>query len=320
MVDDRILWPQNKLQQILPSEMIDNKRGLITYLMLFLAVVFWGFSFVATKIALQSFTPLSLIFFRFGAASLFFLLLLLRTGFPPLTLPNLKNLALLALFQPGLYFTFETIGLQYTSATKTSLIIATIPLVVLILSVIFLKEKLRLQSVAGILISLIGVSLLIFGGESSQDLGGALFGDLLICAAAIAASIYMLMTRYLGQTFTPIQITGMQAIFGAIIFFPPFLYDLKNFRPEAITPESIIALAALTVFATITAFLCYNYALTKIPADRASIWINAIPVVTASGAWLLLGETLTNIQLLGGATVLFAVYLTNRPDKKISIS
>ena len=75
-------------------------------------VLFWGFSFVATKVALQSFTPFCLIFFRFIAASVFFILLLSRCGFPRLSRQNLGHLALLAVFQPGLYFTFETIGLQ----------------------------------------------------------------------------------------------------------------------------------------------------------------------------------------------------------------
>jgi drug/metabolite transporter (DMT)-like permease len=64
----------------------------------------------------------------------------------------------------------------------------------------------------------------------------------------------------------------------------------------------------------IGAFLCYNYALSKLPATRAAIFINGIPVVTAIAAWLLLGEKLTLIQVGGGALVLFAVGLTNWPN------
>jgi drug/metabolite transporter (DMT)-like permease len=116
-----------------------TQNHILTYLALATAVLFWGLSFVATKIALQSFTPFCLIFFRFFAAALFFIILLWRTGFPALTAKNIKSLALLAIMQPGLYFLFETTGLQYTSATKTSLIIATIPIVVLVFSAIFIK-------------------------------------------------------------------------------------------------------------------------------------------------------------------------------------
>lgn len=283
----------------------------ITYLALALAILFWGFSFVATKIALQSFTPFCLIFFRFIVAAVFFLFLLARIGFPPLTATNLKNLAFLAIFQPGLYFTFETIGLQYTTATKTSLIIATIPIVVLLFSILFLKERVRWINCSGILLSLIGVALLIFGGDNSARLGGMLLGDLLIFGAVLSAAIYMVIARRLGQTISPVQITGMQIIFGAVIFFPAFLWDLPKLDWSAVTSDSLIALVALTVFATIGAFLCYNYALSKIPVARAAVCINGIPVVTAFGAWILLGESLTLLQLIGGGIVLAAVYLAN---------
>ncbi len=285
---------------------------LFTYLALALAVLFWGFSFVATKIALQSFTPFCLIFFRFIVASVFFIPLLSRRGLPRLTGQNLRHLALLAVFQPGIYFTFETIGLQYTSATKTSLIIATIPVVVLVLSLIFLKERLRLMNALGVAISLVGVCLLIFGGGGSAGLEGSLFGDLLIFGAVFSASIYMIMTRRLGQSISPVQITGMQIIFGAVIFFPAFLWDLPRLHWSEVSSESLIALVLLTLFATIGAFLCYNFALSRIPAAKAAVCINAIPLITTFGAWLLLDERLTAMQGVGGAIVLGAVYLANR--------
>ncbi len=289
---------------------------LITYLALAMAVLFWGFSFVATKIALQSFTPFCLIFFRFIVASLFFILFFSYRGFPRLTRQNLWHLALLAVFQPGLYFTFETIGLQYTSATKTSLIIATIPVVVLVLSLIFLKERLRLTNALGVGISLMGVSLLIFGGESGTEAAGSLFGDLLIFGAVFSASIYMIMTRRLGQSIPPLQITGMQIIFGAVIFFPAFLWDLPRLHWHEVSTESLLALILLTLFATIGAFLCYNFALSRIPAAQAAVCINAIPLVTTFGAWLLLDERLSALQCIGGVIVLGAVYLANHsPDE-----
>jgi drug/metabolite transporter (DMT)-like permease len=282
-----------------------------TYLALALAVVFWGLSFVATKIALQSFTPFCLIFFRFFAAAIFFCLLFLRTGFPSLTTKELRSLMLLAIMQPGLYFLFETLGLQYTSATKTSLIIATIPFVVLILSALCLKERVRAINIVGIILSLGGVALLVFGGQAQSDFHSMLLGDLLILGAVFAASIYMVMMRRLGATISSLQITGMQIIFGALLFFPAFLWDLPRFNWAEVSGESLIALAGLTLFATIGAFLCYNYALTKIPIARAAICINAIPLVTACGAWVVLGESLSPRQLLGGAIVLLAVFLAN---------
>jgi drug/metabolite transporter (DMT)-like permease len=292
-----------------------TENPIFTYLALALAVLFWGLSFVATKIALQSFTPFCLIFFRFFAASLFFAALFWRIGFPSLTKKAVKSLMLLALMQPGLYFTFETIGLQYTSATKTSLIIATIPVSVLVFSAILLKERVRPINLFGIILSLVGVTLLVFGNQEQAELKGMLIGDILIFGAVISASVYMVMARRLGNTIPSHQITGMQIIFGAVLFFPAFLWDLPKLDWGAVSTESVIALVGLTLFATIGAFLCYNYALTKIPVVRASVCINGIPLVTAFGAWVLLGESLTAVQLFGGAVVLVAVFLANLAPK-----
>lgn len=287
------------------------EKQLITYAALALAVIFWGFSFIATKIALASFTPFCLIFARFSTAAIFFACLLFRRGAPPINKDTFRKLFLLALFQPGLYFFFETYGLKFTSATKTSLIIATIPILVLILSAIFLKERVRLVNAAGIVMSLLGVALLVFGEKEAAISSGVLWGDFLIFGAVLSATIYIIFARYLGQTISAVQITGLQVIFGALLFLPFFLWDLNSMNWQQISIEAIIAVICLTVFATIGAFLCYNFALSRIGAARASVFINAIPVITAFGAWTLLGETLTSVQIMGGVIVLFAVYLAN---------
>ncbi len=297
---------------------MSDKQTLLTYIALTMSVLFWGLSFVATKIALQSFPPFCLIFFRFFAASIFFIFLLMRTGFPTLTWDNIKPLLFVAVFQPGLYFSFETIGLQYSSATKVSLIIATIPIVVLFLSIVFLKERVRIVNIIGIVISMFGVALLVFGGKNVHTLHGGLLGDLLILGAVFSASIYMIMTRKLGAAFSPIQITGMQIIFGAILFFPAFLFTFPQIKWDAVTTGAITAVIGLTVFSTIGAFLCYNYALTRIPASRAAVCLNGIPLITAFGAWVILGEKLSVMQLAGGIIVISAVYLANySPPQKL---
>jgi drug/metabolite transporter (DMT)-like permease len=175
---------------------------------------------------------------------------------------------------------------------------------------VFLKERLRPMNALGVAISLAGVSLLIFGGGST-GLGGTFFGDMLILGAVLSASIYMIMTRRLGQSISPLQITGMQIIFGAMIFFPAFLWDIPRLHWHGISSDSLTALILLTLFATIGAFLCYNFALSRIPAARAAVCINAIPLITTFGAWLLLDERLTVMQCIGGIIVLGAVYLAN---------
>lgn len=294
-----------------------SHNSLLIFSSLTIAIVCWGLSFVVTKIALENFTPFCLIFLRFSIAALFFAGLLQYTGWPRFTKVNLCWLTALSLMQPVLYFSFETYGLQHTSATKTSLIIATIPVVVLVLSAVLLKEKLRGLNIFGILLSLSGVCLLVFSGEGHPiQSESSMVGDLLIFGAVLSASFYTILTRKLGTLFTSTQITGMQAIIGTLLLLPPFLLDVQNVKWTEISLKSAGAVAMLTIFATIGAFLCFNYALTRIPAARAAVFLNVVPIITICGAWVILGETLTLLQVCGGGIVLIAVVLANHTPKE----
>jgi drug/metabolite transporter (DMT)-like permease len=286
-----------------------------TYFGLLLAVLFWGFSFVATKIALDTIPVFTLIFGRFFLGSIFFGLLLFKTGFPKFTAADHRLVLFTALFEPGLYFIFETKGLQYTSAPKASLIIATIPLVVLVLATFLLKEKIRRASVIGIFISLCGIWFLITGvADFSWDFKGALIGDLLIFGAVLSASVYIICAHHLGKKYSSREITSMQTLYGTVFFIFPFFWEFPKVEWSMVSGHSVAALLYLTIFATVAAYWLYNHALTKIPAARAAVFINGIPLVTAAGAWILLGETLTLAQAFGGVLVLIAVLINSLPD------
>ncbi len=292
-------------------------QTLTTYGALIAVMVFWGLSFVATKVALETFPTFTLVFFRFLLAAIFFSILIVKKGFPRFSRRDHALVLMTAFFEPGLYFVFETIGLQHTTAPKAALIIATVPVAVLVFAALFLKEKPTTASILGIALSLTGIAILVTGDpQFSWHLGGTLLGDLLILGAVITAALYMVCARNLGKTHSALDITGLQMLYGAVMYAPAFLWELPDLQWSAVSGRSVIALAYLTIFATCAAFLFYNYALTKVSAGRAAVFINGIPVVTAVGAWLLLGETLTPLQMAGGGLVLLAVCLTNLPGLK----
>jgi len=129
-----------------------------TYFALFSAVLLWGLSFVVTKVALAQLPVFVLLMVRFAMAGGLFLLLLLRRGLPRLSFREHMVFVLLAVLNPGLYFLGESYGIKYTSASKASLIIATIPVVVLGLSFLLLRERPRPHQVGGIVLSVAGVA------------------------------------------------------------------------------------------------------------------------------------------------------------------
>lgn len=284
----------------------------LAYAAMIAVTIFWGLSFVATKIALETFPTFTLVFIRFSVAAFFFFLLMLIRGFPKFSGRVHAQIFVTALFEPGLYFIFETIGLQYTSAPKAALMIATIPMAVLVFAFLFIGERTSGTSIIGIGLSLIGISILVIGDPGfSWQFEGSLLGDLLIMGAVITAAMYMVCARNLGKKHTALDITGLQMIYGALLYTPLFIWELPAVNWSAISNRSVVALAYLALFATCAAFLFCNYALTKLPVGKASIFINGIPVVTAIGAWVILGETLTLIQICGGIIVLTAVFVAN---------
>ena len=281
------------------------------YIALISSLFFWGLSFIATKIALTGFTPFALIFIRFGVAASFFLIFLIWRGRPRLSRQDHWRVFLTSLFQPWLYFIFETNGLRYTSASKVSLIIATIPVFVLLITAVIIKKRPSWIKMGGILGSLLGVALLIAGDpDFSWQMNAIMLGDFLIFGAVISAAIYIISMRSLVQVYSAVEITGLQFIYGALLFAPEFLWELPSIQWASINCQAILAISGLTLFATVGAFGCYNYALSKISAAKASIYLNAVPVVTVFGGWAILGERLTHIQLIGAVVVLMAVFLT----------
>ena len=287
-------------------------KNLRIYPALALAVICWGLSFVGTKIALESFTVYALILMRFSTAAIIFGGILVLRGFPHFCGKDHVKIAATAIVQPGLYFLFETAGLAHTTASKAALIVAAIPMVVLLLSYVFLGERSNPLSIVGICLSFLGIGLLVTGDPGFVwQLGGTLFGDVLMFGAVAAAALYMLLARNLGQKYSALQITSVQMIYGTLFLLPLCLWHLDGLNPAAASLRSLTALVFLVVFATVVAFFCYNYALTKISAASAAVFINGVPVVTATGAWILLGETLAPLQITGGATVVASVLVTN---------
>lgn len=283
-------------------------------------MIFWGLSFVATKIALETVPVFTLVFFRFGIAAVFFLGIALWKGFPRFSKKDHLFIFLMALFEPGLYFIFETIGLQYTSAPKAALIIATVPIAVSIFAAIILKERTGIVGFLGICFSFTGIYILITGDPGfSWSLDGSFFGDVLILGAVITASLYTVFARKLGQRNSALAITSIQIFYGVLFYLPAFIWEFPGIEWGMFSGRSVAAFIYLAVFATFAAFLCYNYSLTRLPASSAAIFVNFIPVVTALGAWFLLGEFLSNLQIFGGAIVLLSIFVTNiyRVKKKV---
>lgn len=272
----------------------------------------FGLSFVATKYALRSIPPFTLIFLRFGIASLFLGILYLKKRPRKLDRGDRWRIILTSLIVPGLYFLAETYGLKLSSATSVSLLVATIPIFAAIFAFLLLKERIDTWRGMGIALSVIGVGTILTsvpGETTGWQMVRA--GNLLGLGAALCAALYMALGRDLLSRYSPLTITTFQALAAVVIFFPLASLELFTHQwaePDALTFAAVIYLA---FFCSVLAFFLWNYGISRLEASKAAVFTNLVPVFTVFGAYFLLGEDIYAGQMIGGALVIGGVTLAS---------
>lgn len=294
------------------------KSRIRIYGAIFLAMIFWAFSFVWFKVANEKFLPITIVFFRLIIAVIILTTYLaVKKKFVKIRKEDRKLFIMLALFEPFLYFLGESFGLTYVSATVGSVLISTIPVVATIGAWIFLKERLKLINYAGIVLSFIGI--LIFVIDRNGSLSYNTKGLALLMLAVFSASGYNLTLSRLVGNYGPVFIVNVQNTLGAILFLPVFLiFEAGHLAGSAITLKDFIPIIELAVFASCGAFILFAFSVRNLGITRANVFTNFIPIFTAFFSFLILGDRLT-IQNIAGMMVVIAglimSQMNGRPKK-----
>ncbi len=294
----------------------------IAYAALTGAVLLWAGSFIAMRIAVSALPPGLVIWLRMAIA---LVMLIPAAGIlipKKLYRRDLIFLLPMVLLQPCIYFLLESTALTMTSASQAGIIASTVPVFVALGALIFLKEAMGPRqwyalflSIAGI----IGLTMFAPSAGSSETAGSnPLLGNILETAAMAASAGNFLLVKRLARHYSSWSLTAFQVLGGAL-FFLPALRLLPAVPPEAWSLPVVISILFLGLFVTFGGFGLYNYGQTFVPAGRASLFINLIPVITAVLGWAILRETLTVLQIASGALVISAVRLgTTAPEESSS--
>jgi drug/metabolite transporter (DMT)-like permease len=281
---------------------------LISILCLLGAVIFWGTSFVATKTALDSFGPMTVIWLRMATAALVFAPAWFFVPKPSYQRGDLKWLALIALLQPCIYYLAEGYAVRLTTSSAAGVISAIVPLLVAAGAWLFLGEHLSARSVVAIAISLVGVAMLSLGGTTQASAPNPVLGNFLEVFAMVCAAGSMIALKHVSTRYNPWFLTGLQASVGALFFLPGAIAGgAANWSAAA--PSAWISVVYLGTFVSLAAFGLYNTAVTRMPANRAALSINLVPAVALLAGWLMRGESLTAMQLVACAIIVGAVVL-----------
>lgn len=288
-----------------------------TRLALLGACFLWAISFVATKIALEVVPPLTVVSLRLLVASVFFLPLLIFTGrwrriADGKTIVKLFGLSL---FGAGLHYGFQTVGLQTTNASNASVYVATGPITILLLAVIFLGEKLNPRKIVGIVIAIVGV-LVVMGLDTITDfkLDGNLVGDILVFASIVMWGCFTVFGKRITDKLGALTVTATVTLIGATWMTPVGLLEMQRtgFTLAGITPTAWAAVIYLGAACNFLAVLLYFTALQKTESQKVGVYLYSIPPMTAVAAALALGEPITLGLVVGTILVIVGVALTER--------
>ncbi|MBM5805455.1 MAG: DMT family transporter [Candidatus Verstraetearchaeota archaeon] len=281
-------------------------------LMLLTTAILWGASFILIKIGLEEIQPITLALLRFAIATPILMLMAYSVKGLRGLIKDWKGFLVLGLTGVTFYHVFQNIGLNLTSASEASIIIASNPIFIAILGHYYLKERLSPGKVLGIVLAFIGVSVIILRGGITGFISNipSILGDLLCLASVLCWAVYSVYGKKKLADRDATEVTAFSFLFGTV-FLVPLMIGSEGFA----LPSSAISWASvliLSIFCSGLAYLLWYKALKEVSAYEAGTYLFFIPVVSVLLASLILGEQIDLLFVVGAASVMAGVLITAR--------
>jgi drug/metabolite transporter (DMT)-like permease len=295
--------------------MQNNKSNFLIYGKLILVALFWGGTFISTRIVAQNFGPFTGAGLRYSVALIFLIPLAFRQNrnFFKEGLKKIPLMAALGLTGIFGYNFFFFKGLKSIPASRGALLVSLNPLFVMLLSALVYKEKITKLKLLGILVSLTGLVIVVSRGQIGSIFSSFQVGDLFMLGCPATWAVYTIIARPALQHTTPLQATTWASLTGLSFLL---LFSLSEPAMPKITLEIGASLLYLGLIGTVVGFVWYYDGIQKIGATRTAIFTNLVPVFAILLSVLLLHEEVIWFTWLGGILVLSGVWITNSQQIK----
>ena len=274
-------------------------------------VMLWGSSFLLSKWALSEVGPMVLALYRWaiGSAGLGgYLAFRGRLGQAVgLARQHPWVFARLGLVGVALFYAFQNLGLQYTTAVHVGVLINLNPVFIALLSALILDEELRGLQWSGILVAGAGVLLVGTAGESLSLGARSLLGDGLTLLSAACWAIYSVLGRSVLSRHDPLLVTSTVAGWGTVWLLPVAVVEGLCLE---LSLRCWLVVGLLGLFCSALAYLMWFRVLALIPPGQAAVYLFLIPLVSSALAVAFLHEPFTLRTGLGAALVLTGVFCT----------
>jgi len=293
--------------------MFQRILSISPYGLLVLTTLFWAGNFVLGRAVHLDVPPIGLSFWRWLTALVIIL---------PFAIPHWKAarsvirknwlvLLTLSVFSVACFNTMIYLGLQTAPASNSILLQSACPVLILIFSWLFFREKVTLLQSAGMMISLFGVIVVVTEGSPSALLGMDFLnvGTAWILLAVLCWAIYSTLLRLRPEGLSPFGFFALTVLVGVLVLFPFYLRETLSGRPMPLSLISVGSVLYVGIFPSILSYLFWNKAIAELGAARAGQFIHLVPAFGITMAILFLGEPLRGFHISGFLLILGGIWL-----------
>ncbi len=292
--------------------MEEPKEFGTTDIFMLLAVLCWAINFSFIKIALREFSPQAFNGIRLLFASLILIIALFVRGEGfSLAKSDIPKILFLGIIGNTAFQLLFIHGLNWTTASNTSVIMAMTPVFVALLSVLLKQEKIHWAGWLGIVISFIGFYFIITKQVGTFHFSWEeLRGDLMILIGNLFWAIYTVFSKPFLEKISPLKWTSITLAAGTVFYLPFAALDIVRVQWSEISFQAWAALIFSGLFAIAICYVIWYASVRRVGNSKTAIYGYLSPIFTILFAYLLISERITLLQI-GGALIIFAgVYLT----------
>lgn len=294
---------------------LETKTRIKGHLAAASSILIWGFAFISTKVLLNSFTPIEILFYRFVLVYMFLFVLSPRPVMPKLNRTELLYMG--AGFCCASHFMFTNVGLTYTLASNVGVLTAVAPLFTAIISYFVIsKDSIHRNFIIGFVITITGVAIINFNGNFMLKLNP--LGDILILCGVLVWAVYCVIMVFINnEGLTLIQQTRKIFFYGLfflapVLIFSDFQFGLSRFANiEILGNMFFLAFVALGL-----SFLTWNFAVGILGSVKTATYLYFSPIVTIVASIIILHEPITWISLTGSVLIILGLVVSERKKKE----
>ncbi|MBI5589154.1 MAG: EamA family transporter [Deltaproteobacteria bacterium] len=286
----------------------------LPYFLLTVPPLCWAGNIVLARGVIHLIPPIGFAFWRWAVA--FVILAPLSWGRVrrdwPTVIQNWKILVALSLLGVACFNTLLYVAVHTTTAINGALIQTTMPAIIILITLVAFQESVRFLQMAGVMLCILGASLVLLRGDLSTVLNLSFAqGDLLMLLAVISYGMYTVLLKKRPDMHAMSFLTVTFGA-GALMLAPFYLWEACFREPVTFTRDVVLSIVYVAVFPSIVAYFCWNRGTEMIGPNRAGLFINLVPLFASIMAMIWLNESLKLFHVVGMCSIVAGMSMFNR--------